>query len=87
MITPNGGATSIPTTAPVVTGEEKGRPDFLDTHQKTREALIELAGNLQLCSTPWFSPRYLGHMATDTLIAANLGYMLTLLVQPQQLRL
>jgi tyrosine decarboxylase len=71
-----------PDDAPVVTGEEKGRPDFLDTHQKTREALIELAGNLQLCSTPWFSPRYMGHMATDTLLAANLGYMLTLLYNP-----
>lgn len=71
-----------PDDRPVVTPEEQDRPDFLATIQKTREALIELAGNLQLCSTPWFSPRYLGHMATDTLIAANLGYMLTLLYNP-----
>lgn len=67
---------------PVVTPEDQGRREFLATLQKTREALIELAGNLQLCSTPWFSPRYLGHMATDTLIAANLGYMLTILYNP-----
>ena len=71
-----------PDDAPVVTGEEQGRPDFAATLQKTREALIDLAGNLQLSSTPWFSPRYLGHMNTDTLIAANLGYMLTLLYNP-----
>lgn len=71
-----------PDDAPVVSGEEQGRADFLATLQKTREALIELAGNLQLCSMPWFSPRYLGHMTADTLIPANLGYMLTLLYNP-----
>ena len=71
-----------PDDAPVVTGEEQSRPDFTATMQKTREALIDLAGHLQLSSTPWFSPRYLGHMAADTLIAANLGYMLTLLYNP-----
>ena len=71
-----------PDDPPVVTGETQNRPDFLNTLQKTREALIELAGNLQLSSMPWFSPRYLGHMNTDTLMAANLGYMLTLLYNP-----
>ena len=71
-----------PDDKPVVTAEEQGQTDFQATLQKTREALIELAGNLQLCSTPWFSPRYLGHMTADTLIAANLGYMLTLLYNP-----
>jgi tyrosine decarboxylase len=71
-----------PDDRPVVDSEAQDRPDFLATHQKTREALIELAGNLQLCSMPWFSPRYLGHMCADTLIAANLGFMLTLLYNP-----
>jgi tyrosine decarboxylase len=71
-----------PDDAPVVTAAEQARPDFTATLQKTREALIDLAGNLQLSSTPWFSPRYLGHMNADTLIAANLGYMLTLLYNP-----
>lgn len=71
-----------PDDALVVTGEEQGRPDFTATLQKTREALIDLAGNLQISSTPWFSPRYLGHMNADTLIAATLGYMLTLLYNP-----
>ncbi|HPQ60861.1 MAG TPA: tyrosine decarboxylase, partial [Syntrophales bacterium] len=71
-----------PDDPPIVTGETQNRPEFLTTLQKTREALIELAGNLQLSSMPWFSPRYLGHMNTDTLMAANLGYMLTLLYNP-----
>jgi len=71
-----------PDDAPVVSADEQAGPDYLSTLQKTREALIELAGNLQLSSIPWFSPRYLGHMNADTLIAANLGYMLTLLYNP-----
>ncbi|HPB87992.1 MAG TPA: pyridoxal-dependent decarboxylase [Thermotogota bacterium] len=71
-----------PDDAPIVTEEEKGQKDFLDTLQQTREALVDLAGQLQESSTPWFSPRYLGHMTTDTLMAANLGYMLTILYNP-----
>lgn len=71
-----------PDDAPIVTGEEQAQPDFTATLQKTREALIDLAGNLQMSSVPWFSPRYLGHMNADTLIAAMLGYMLTLLYNP-----
>lgn len=71
-----------PDDTPIVNGAEQTQPDFLATMQKTREALIELAGNLQLKSMPWFSPRYQGHMNTDTLMAANLGYMLTLLYNP-----
>ncbi|HRW35699.1 MAG TPA: pyridoxal-dependent decarboxylase, partial [Thermotogota bacterium] len=67
---------------PVVTEDEKSDEDFQDTLQKTREALVDLAGQLQDSSTPWFSPRYLGHMNTDTLMAANLGYMLTILYNP-----
>ena len=82
MITPSGVVIFTLTTRRVVTEEEQCRPDFAATLQKTREALIDLAGHLQLSSTPWFSPRYLGHMAADTLIAANLGYMLTLLYNP-----
>jgi len=62
-----------PDDAPIVTEEEKGQKDFLDTLQQTREALVDLAGQLQESSTPWFSPRYLGHMTADTLMAANLG--------------
>jgi len=71
-----------PDDAPVVTEAEKRHGDFQDTLQKTREALVDLAGQLQDSSTPWFSPRYLGHMNTDTLMAANLGYMLTILYNP-----
>ncbi len=66
----------------VITEAEQRRAGFLETLQKTRQALVDLAGRLQVSSTPWFSPRYLGHMNADTLMAANLGYMLTLLYNP-----
>ena len=71
-----------PEDEPIVGEAEQGEADFLATLQRTREALVELAGNLQLSSMPWFSPRYLGHMTSDTLMAANLGFMLTLLYNP-----
>ncbi len=71
-----------PDDSPVVNDHEKKQQGYLQTIQRTREALVDLAGQLQDSSTPWFSPRYLGHMNTDTLMAANLGYMLTILYNP-----
>ncbi len=62
--------------------DEDARKEKKETLDRTREALLELAANLQVGSVPWFSPRYLGHMTTDTLMASLLGYMLTLLYNP-----
>jgi hypothetical protein len=62
-----------------ITEEEKSSREYQATLQKAREALVDLAAKLQIRSMPWFSPRYLGHMCTVTLLAANLAYMLTLL--------
>lgn len=62
--------------------DEKELITKADTLQKTREALLELAAILQTNSVPWFSPRYLGHMNSDTIMAALLGNMLTLLYNP-----
>ena len=71
-----------PEDAPLITPEEQDDVSFQDTLQKTREVLIDLAGRLEISSNPWFSPRYLGHMNSDTIMAANLGYMLALLYNP-----
>jgi len=67
---------------PAITREDQEKEDFKDTILRTRHALVELAADLQMSSIPWFSPRYLGHMTSDTLMAANLGYMLTILYNP-----
>jgi len=63
----------------VITPQEQQEDAFQDTLTEMRRVLVELAGLLQVTSVPWFSPRYLGHMNADTLMAANLGYMLALL--------
>ncbi len=71
-----------PDDPPSVTGEETSGEGYRHTLQVTREALVELAARLQRDSMPWFSPRYLGHMNADTMMAASLGYMLTILYNP-----
>ena len=62
--------------------EEQALHGYKNTLLKTRHVLTDLAGRLQIESMPWFSPRYLGHMNADTLIAANLAFILTLLYNP-----
>jgi tyrosine decarboxylase len=71
-----------PDDPPAVSTAQQQASGFQASIQRTREALVDLAGRLQVSSVPWFSPRYLGHMNADTLMAANLGYMLTLLYNP-----
>ena len=71
-----------PTDKPAITQSDQSNDSFKETLLKTRHILVELAGKLQVSSMPWFSPRYLGHMNTDTLMAANLAYMLTILYNP-----
>jgi len=71
-----------PDDSPAFSEAQRSEPRFQATLQRTQQALVELAGRLQLSSVPWFSPRYLGHMNADTLMAANLAYMLTLLYNP-----
>ena len=53
-----------------------------ETLERTTESLLELSAKLKTSSMPWFSPRYLGHMNADTLLAANLAYMATILYNP-----
>ena len=71
-----------PEDAPVVSLSEQHGEDFEATLQRTTNALLELSSKLKTSSMPWFSPRYLGHMNADTLMAANLAYMATILYNP-----
>ncbi len=71
-----------PQDSPAVTLEEQDQADFKAGIERTQEALLELTNKLKASSMPWFSPRYLGHMNSDTLIAANLGYMAAMLYNP-----
>ncbi|MBU7009099.1 MAG: tyrosine decarboxylase, partial [Theionarchaea archaeon] len=67
---------------PVVSVHDRHREDFQETLERTQNALLELSSKLKESSMPWFSPRYLGHMNADILMAANLGYMATILYNP-----
>lgn len=71
-----------PEDSPAIGLEEQEQRDFREGLERTGEALLELTNKLKSSSMPWFSPRYLGHMNSDTLMAANLGYMAAMLYNP-----
>ena len=71
-----------PDDKPVISLREQREADFEATLERTTEALLELSSKLKASSMPWFSARYLGHMNADTLMAANLAYMATILYNP-----
>lgn len=71
-----------PDDKPVISLREQREADFEATLEQTTDALLELSSKLKASSMPWFSARYLGHMNSDTLMAANLAYMATILYNP-----
>ena len=71
-----------PDDKPVISVWEQHETNFETTLERTTNALLELSSKLKTSSMPWFSARYLGHMNSDTLMAANLAYMATILYNP-----
>ena len=71
-----------PEDEPMISLSEQHAGDFEATLDRTSNALLELSSRLKFSSMPWFSSRYLGHMNSDTLMAANLAYMATILYNP-----
>jgi tyrosine decarboxylase len=71
-----------PSDPPVASISDRRSANYEDTLMRTEEALLELSSRLKSGSIPAFSPRYLGHMLSDTLMAANLGYLATILYNP-----
>lgn len=71
-----------PEDEPMISLNERHAVDFEATLDRTSNALLELSSRLKFSSMPWFSSRYLGHMNSDTLMAANLAYMATILYNP-----
>lgn len=71
-----------PSDKPVVSLKEQRSDNYAESLMRTEEALLELSARLKSGSVPFFSPRYLGHMLSDTLMAANLGYLATILYNP-----
>lgn len=71
-----------PSDKPVASLAEQRSDRYVESLMRTEEALLELSARLKSGSVPFFSPRYLGHMISDTLMAANLGYLATILYNP-----
>lgn len=71
-----------PSDRPIVGVRQQHTEAFEETLMRTEEALLELSSRLKGGSIPAFSPRYLGHMLSDTLMSANLGYLATILYNP-----
>ena len=65
-----------------ITPERKQADSFLKTQDSIEKVLVSLSDKLKESSVPWFSPRYLGHMVTDLLMPATLGYMAGILYNP-----
>ncbi|MDR1426710.1 MAG: tyrosine decarboxylase [Bifidobacteriaceae bacterium] len=72
----------FPQDSPEVDPNEAAQPDFTATLAGTQEVLRKLSATLRDQSVPWFSPRYLGHMDADTLMVANVAYLMTMLYNP-----
>ena len=65
-----------------ISHNEQRSENFCATEDKIQEALYDLSNKLKTSSMPWFSTRYLGHMNTDILLPAILGYMAGILYNP-----
>jgi glutamate/tyrosine decarboxylase-like PLP-dependent enzyme len=62
-----------PEDAPVITANLKSSPDFKNFVDRLRDNMFQFLGEAKE-GIPFFSPRYIGHMNTDLLLPALVGY-------------
>ncbi len=58
----------------IITSFDKTTNEFIYTQNKMEEVLTELSSLLRGGSIPWHSPRYLGHMNSETLMPGIIAY-------------
>ena len=58
----------------VITTEMKNQENFKYTVERMQSVFSEMSKRLRGNATPWHSPRYLGHMNSETLMPGMLGY-------------
>ena len=68
-----------PEDEPAISKESLTSPEAIDTRKRLKETLERLSARMREGSTPWYSSRYLGHMASDVLLPGALGYMAAIL--------
>lgn len=58
----------------VITSNVKNNENFKYTLEKMKSVFDDMSKRLRENATPWHSPRYLGHMNSETLVPGLLGY-------------
>ena len=71
-----------PQDPPSISPARQSSPDYTATREHVRQVLAELSSKLKKGLTPWQSPRYEGHMNSDTLMPATLAYIAAMLYNP-----
>nr|BAE02559.1 tyrosine decarboxylase [Latilactobacillus curvatus] len=69
----------MPQDKPLISEDEKTSKSFTNTVNKMDEVLDELSVRLRTNSVPWHSPRYFGHMNSETLMPSILAYTYAML--------
>ncbi|MFC2683924.1 MAG: tyrosine decarboxylase [Limosilactobacillus oris] len=69
----------MPQDKPLITENDKGSETFKKTSQHMQSVLDDLSVRLRSNSVPWHSPRYFGHMNSETLMPAILAYSYAML--------
>jgi len=70
-----------PDDPPSITAADQNEPGFAAAMQRMEDGLRDLSVRLQR-SAPMFSPRYVGHMASDLLLPGLLAHLATTLYNP-----
>jgi len=70
-----------PEDPPSITAADRNEPSFAAAMARTEAGLHDLSVRLQR-SAPMFSPRYVGHMASDLLLPGLLAHLATTLYNP-----
>jgi len=70
-----------PEDPPSITSADQNEPEFAAAMQRMEHGLRDLSVQLQR-SAPMFSPRYVGHMASDLLLPGLLAHLATTLYNP-----
>ncbi|PHM45363.1 putative decarboxylase involved in desferrioxamine biosynthesis [Xenorhabdus mauleonii] len=65
-----------------ITSVDRHEHNYRETLYRTEGILNQLSAKLKNTSIPFFSPRYLGHINSDTLMVSNLAYVMAMMYNP-----
>lgn len=68
----------FPSDEDIITEKDKMSKNFIETQSNMKSVMDELSTRLRGGTIPWHSPRYLGHMNSETLMPGILAYFETM---------